>query len=118
VRSGPVSDTVANDLKRVGVDPATLPAWMREEQTDDEVIFALPENWEAVTVFNHCSTQWHRSGSGVPTGLRYQAVELVIAHSKVADPDDVFARVLIMEKAALPILVKNAIDSIKQDTPR
>ena len=78
------------------------PAWMREEQDLEqaEAFGILPENWDAAGAFFACSTQW-RVHAGVLTGLRYDALELVIQHHRCADPHDAFLRAQVMEGAAV-----------------
>jgi hypothetical protein len=106
-----VTDTLAEDMAAFGVKDFELPDWMREEESPSE-FGVLEENWDAVNVFLACSTQWAtvRTASsqdkGVvsvdrPSGIRYEALEIVIAHSRVAKPRDVFWRVQVMERAAL-----------------
>ena len=78
------------------------PAWMRAEQDQEEAeaFGILPENWDAACAFFACTTQW-RVHAGVLTGLRYPALELVIAHQRCSDPDDAFRRAQVMERAAV-----------------
>ena len=83
-----------------GVKDFQPPAWMLEEP-EPEDFGVLPENWEAVCVFLACTTQWLSDAHGAVLGLRYEGVDVVIRRSKVADADDVFARIRVMEEAAL-----------------
>jgi hypothetical protein len=79
------------------------PAWMRQEQDEGEgeAFGVLPENWDAACVFFlECPTQWRRD-QGVIAGLRYDALELIIRHHGCAEPDDVFRRVQILERASV-----------------
>lgn len=83
----------------VSVDAEAIPA-----SRDVDV---WPENWDAVTVFLDCSTQWEaveRWGVGMlRTGLRYADVDVVLKR-RGFEGDEVFALVRIMEQEALPIL--------------
>lgn len=83
-----------------GIKDFRPPDWMLEEP-EAEDFGVLPENWEAVCVFLGCATQWLRDAHNAPLGLRYEGVEVVIRRSKVADADDVFGRIRVMEDAAL-----------------
>lgn len=75
---------------------------MQEEQgnSEPEAFGVLPENWNAVQVFFSLTTQWRVDRGGVLAGLRYGALEIVMAHQD-AEPHDTFARVQIMERAAV-----------------
>ncbi len=86
----------------LGFQDFRTPDWMLEEDPDAAGSFeVLPENWDAVRVFAACSTQWLRDARGIPIGLRYEGVSVVIERSKVADPDDAFMRIREMEQAAI-----------------
>jgi len=87
-------------MASLGVQGFTPPDWMAEEEQPAE-LGVLPENWEAVNAFLACATQWQRNQKDDPTGIRYEALELVLRHQRVADPDDCFERVRTMESAAL-----------------
>lgn len=79
------------------------PQWMeRKAATEGRQSFdILPENWEAVNVFLACSTQWRRDRNDMNTGLRYEALDMVLRRKWVSDADDAFWRVRVMEDAAL-----------------
>ena len=83
-----------------GVTDFQPPDWMAEAPPEED-FGVLPENWDAVCVFLASSTQWRHDARGVPAGMRYEGVEIVMRHSKVADPADAFARVRVMEEAAV-----------------
>jgi hypothetical protein len=75
----PRIDTVAQDMAAFGVKDFQVPDWMLEEDGDEPDEFGvLDENWQAVNVFLACNTQWRHDGSGTPTGLRYDGVEVVM----------------------------------------
>ncbi len=58
-------------------------------------------------MFIACLTQWeYPPMGGVPLGLDYPAVESVMRMLSVADQNDCFRRVQIMERAALEELRK------------
>jgi hypothetical protein len=61
-------------------------------------------NWEAVTMFTACETQWKRSPMGGFEGLNYPGVDVVLVRRKASDPDAVFVKVQSMELAALEVL--------------
>lgn len=93
-------DTVAEDMAAFGVKDFEPPEWFQEAPavTEFEV---LPENWEAVNVFMACAGQWTYGVAGEALALRYEALEIVMRHSKLADTDEVFAQVRVMERSAL-----------------
>jgi len=100
-------DTVAQDLAALGVQGAELPDWMLELAAEDD-FGVLPENWDAVNLFLACTTQWLREvvsdgkhTRSLPLGLRYEGVDVVLRRSCILDPDDAFARLRVMEMAAL-----------------
>ena len=108
--AAPAVDTVAEDMAALGVQGFEPPEWMQDELDDaseDHDFGVLPENEDAVAVFLACATQW-LFDQGARTGLRYEAVEVVMRQMKVVAPEDVFARVRVMERAALAEFRRNA----------
>jgi hypothetical protein len=83
-----------------GVQDFRPPDWMLEEDGPGE-FGVLAENLDAVNAFFACATQWQHDRNDAAIGLRYEALELVLRHSRVADADDAFERVRVMERAAL-----------------
>lgn len=62
----------------------------------------LPENWEALTVFLKCATQWRYAGmAGVQTGLDYSAVDVVLRFSQAEAPGQIFEQIQIIEAGAI-----------------
>ena len=53
-------------------------------------------NWEAVMVYQRCSTQW-RVGMAGATGLDYPALESVMRMTRVQDQADCLERVQVIE---------------------
>lgn len=45
------------------------------EYREAEPFDVWPENWDAVRLFQACSTQWRRNGMGMETGLDYHALD-------------------------------------------
>ena len=99
--AGGGKDTVAEDMAAFGFKDFQPPDWMVEEDTHAEQFGVLPENWEAVSVFLACATQWSVGHEGAYTGLRYESVRVVMRLHRVRDAADVFGRVQRMESAAL-----------------
>ncbi|MDB6061568.1 MAG: hypothetical protein JWM78_1671 [Verrucomicrobiaceae bacterium] len=64
------------------------------------------ENWIALLVFIAMETQWRHSNHGAVFGLDYTALSAVMHLQKIRDKPEVFRRVQIMERAALPLLNK------------
>ncbi len=83
-----------------GVTDFRPPDWMAEED-DPEEFGILPENWDAVNAFLACGTQWRQDRNGKPQGMRYEGVETVLRRRCIAMMDDAFARIQIMETAAV-----------------
>jgi hypothetical protein len=69
------------------------------EETDNSV---YPDNMQAVSIFTDLLTQW-RVGAMGATGLDYTALPVVMRFRKVkmADREDVFECIRVMESAAL-----------------
>lgn len=61
-----------------------------------------PENWPAIELFCAVSTQWRASFGGV-IGFDYTAVEAAMRMLRIKGSDraDLFARLRVMEQAAL-----------------
>lgn len=92
---------MAEDLAVLGVKDFQPPDWMREEEDAAGEFGVLAENWQAVNAFLACATQWRHNKDGVPIGLRYEGVEVVLRRRAVEDLDDGFERIRIMEAAAV-----------------
>lgn len=93
-----------------GVAGDTADAFLSGQDTDPDVE-VWPENWETVTVFDACATQW-RWTSGmtvIRTGLDYAALGAVMNLLDI--PTDrraeIFGGVRIMEAQALLVWAKN-----------
>lgn len=71
----------------------------------------FPENWDIITVFLSCHTQWRREVPGMGSdwvwyGLIYSGCECVIRNKgfKGQKARDIFLGLQEMEQAALPLL--------------
>lgn len=76
------------------------------DQPADDAIEVWPENMTAVEVFVAMGTQWAVGGMVGVTGLRYEALPVVMRLCGVASADRprVFAQLRTMEHAALEVL--------------
>lgn len=70
-----------------------------------ETVEVWPENWPAVELFCAVATQWRASFGGV-IGLDYTAVEAAMRMMRIKPDDrrDLFARLRVMESAALAVM--------------
>ncbi len=69
----------------------------------------MPENWDAMRLFLAMETQWRRAGmSGVATGLDYSVLPAVAGLAGLALNADIFARLRILEGAALAAMAEAA----------
>lgn len=60
----------------------------------------LPENWEAVQLYQAVKTQWRTGGiNGLPIGLDYVAVDIVMRH--LEHTAAAFEKLQMMESAVL-----------------
>ena len=68
-----------------------------------------PENWDALRVFLAMSTQWRIGGmAGVPAGLDYGALPMVLRFLRLKPDPDLFDRLQVMEGAALDAFIAEA----------
>lgn len=78
---------------------------IEEEQSAEEVIEIMPENWDSLSAWLACQTQWRTIVAGTAVlmlGLDLPGVDVVLR--RLEFPDTVFEDLLVMERAALPIL--------------
>lgn len=64
------------------------------------------ENWEAVTIFLRCQTQWRTTMAGL-LGLDYAAVEWVLKLYEIKDQRSMLEDLQVMEAAAIQVLNKS-----------
>lgn len=91
--------------------PAPTPGSGRADPTgrqpgqplDDGPFQVWPRNWETVTVFDACTSQW-RLNAALGFELDYAGVDVVLKRSGLADPDRTFAELQAMEARALEVL--------------
>jgi len=86
---------------------AALAARQKPEPPEDFGIW--PENWPAFRVFLAMATQWRYAGmSGVPTGLDYAALPMVLRSLRLKPGADMLDRLRIMEAEALDVFQAEA----------
>lgn len=67
----------------------------------------MPENWDAMRLFLAMETQWRRAGmTGVATGLDYAVLPAVAGFHGLTLDADLFARLRILEGAALAAMAE------------
>jgi hypothetical protein len=83
---------------------------IRKEKEQRPAVYAVwPENWEAVELFLAMQSQWRHAGmSGVRVGLEYSALPAVFDLLQITDRRDAFARLQVMEYAALEALAEDS----------
>lgn len=64
----------------------------------------LPENWPALRLFLAMQTQWRAAAMGGLIGLDYGVLDGVARLSGIVLDEDVFARLRILEMAALEVV--------------
>jgi len=72
---------------------------------DSEAFKVFASNWDSVTAFLACETQWRITASAMRlhwTGLDYAAADVVLRRFKF--PDEVFADLQVMELEAIAVL--------------
>lgn len=80
---------------------------MQEALLEREEAFEVwPENWPAVELFLAVQTQWKVGALGGLFGLDYAGVEVVFRMRKVANRAEMFAKLQVMEAAALAAMSK------------
>lgn len=90
------------DLEAFGVPPEQAQTALAE--LDERPFEIFPENWEALTIFLACRTQWRFGHQGAAAGIDYPSLAMLLRLYRVKDRRDVFERVQIMEGAVLEIL--------------
>lgn len=71
---------------------------------NSEVFEVWPANWDSVTAFLHCETQWRSVATLsalIWTGIEYPALDVVLR--RLNSPAHVFDDVRLMERAALDV---------------
>tara|TARA_B100001939_G_scaffold333897_1_gene334318 strand:- start:361 stop:567 length:207 start_codon:yes stop_codon:yes gene_type:complete len=68
----------------------------------------MPCNWQAVSMFLRCSTQWRTGFSGV-CGLDYVALEWLFKLYAIDDPASVLEAIQVMEAEAVKILNESGV---------
>lgn len=100
-----MDEGVLDDLRALGANAATIDAARKSMRPKDEELEIFEDNVKSVEVFQRMRTQWARSGmDGVLTGLRYEALPVVLRRCKVPDGEEfdrVFDDLQIMEDEAL-----------------
>lgn len=101
-------DEVVQDMKAMNAPAEVIEAFLQQEKPEDEHCKVLPENWDAVNLFNQMGTQWRSSlvavkggFMSVRTGLDYTALEALMRMMGTHHKSDVLTRIQIMESAAL-----------------
>lgn len=98
VRQGPDPEVIA-DLKAFKAPPEILER-AKQAAEINETFDVLPENWDAAKLFQAVKTQWRIGGmAGIPTGLDYSAVDVVMRRLNLKD--SVFEQLQVMENIAL-----------------
>jgi hypothetical protein len=106
-----VEDLRGAELQGVGMDAATVQAWLASQVCEDEdegdepatdtPLAVWPENWPVLQLFLALQTQWRFTPMGALQGLRYDAAEQVMRLRKVRKPRRLFGQLQEMEQAAL-----------------
>ncbi len=87
-----------NQLRAFGLTPADIAG---------HAVEVWPDNWQSLVVFDAMGTQWN-VGMGGAIGLQYASLSEVWRRTKtpIADRDDVFDDLRVMEQAALNEIAK------------
>ncbi len=84
--------------------------------SDCQAVELWPENLPSALLFNACETQWLRAGmDGIPTGLNYPGVQVVMAMR--GDPAHLFVDVQILEREFLAISYERAKRQRQHEEP-
>lgn len=96
---GSVKDDTQDDAKALGV---ILP----ETEDAKEHYEVFEENWETVTIFLRCQTQWRTGGMGGVIGLDYGVVQWMFSLYDVKEPRAVLDDLQVMEHVVLKEMTK------------
>lgn len=97
---------MVEQLKAFG-QAASVPALLASRAAvprEPDVFEVWPENAESVRFFLLCERQWIIVPMGGYLSMNWPAIEIALNRLKPTDPDAVFADLIEMERAALPIL--------------
>jgi len=93
------ADDVQEDLLFLKASEQVLHHYDKQQKDDEFLV--LPENWDAVNLFNNCSTQWQHYHNGAISGLDYSGVLVVIKIMKLKHKKKLFKKLQVMEQIAL-----------------
>lgn len=95
-----------DDLVAWGVDRGQALEWVGEQPAEEYGIW--PDNWQTVQLFLLLQTQWRIAAGMVANwiGLDYAAVHAAMLMLGIPRKDrgEVFSGLVVMERAALPLL--------------
>lgn len=97
-----MTDDLTEQFARMGVTIEGAPA-----QLAPEVFEVMWANDDAIAAWLACETQWRvivAPGAVMWLGLDYPAVDVVLRRLGIADPDQVFADLRLMEGEALSVM--------------
>jgi hypothetical protein len=97
---------LVEQLKAFG-QAAAVPALLASRASvprEPDVFEVWPENAESVRFFLLCCRQWIIAPMGGYLSLSWPSIDIALNRLKPADPDAIFADLIEMEAAALPIL--------------
>lgn len=97
------------DTSEIEADMAFFPApdEVRQRVLLEVVDFEVwPENWDALELFLRLQTQWKTGAMGGIFGLDYAGLEAVMRMLGIEQKEEMFAKIQVMEFAALPVLNK------------
>lgn len=80
-------------------------AMLGDIEVEDKSFPIMQENWDAITVFCATSTQW-RWYEANRIGLDYSAIKMLLDVYAIADKQDCFERVRMMEVEVLSVSAK------------
>lgn len=84
----------------LGASENEITAYKAQLERDD-IFLVLPENWDAVMLFNRSQTQWLISHQGHLSGLNYINVDVILNRMHTDNPDQVFEQMQTLEIAYL-----------------
>lgn len=97
---------MAEDLEAWGAPAEIIDQWSAVANDKEEIFCVFPENWDVVSLFLRCQTNWKVAPGGGLLGLDYNGVRVVMESLGWWPNDNIFQDLQIMESAVLGVFLE------------